>query len=227
MNHYGNEPYRAPSALPPVVLWLLVANGVVFLLQNSFDGWLTQYFALWPMFTDEVHRFPWGMARVGDFQVWQLLTYGFLHGGFMHLFFNLFALWMFGSQVENLWGQRRFLVYYLACVIGAGLVQLAVTSIGYQHGMDPVPTVGASGGVFGILLAFGMMFPNRIIVLLIPPIPMKAKYFVLIYGAIELWAGFADTASGIAHFAHVGGMLFGFLLIQYWRGRWPFKPHAR
>jgi membrane associated rhomboid family serine protease len=146
---------------------------------------------------------------------WQLLTYGFMHdiNGINHILFNMFGLWMFGRDLERSMGAKRFLTYYLTCVAGAGIVQLIVAAIG---GGD-YPTVGASGGIFGILLAYAMAFPNRIVVLLIPPIPMKAKYFVLFYGLLELYLGVSGNAPGVANFAHLGGMLFGFLLIQRWR----------
>lgn len=174
------------------------------------------------MGSPDVVRTPMGLMEVPGFQVWQLLSYAFLHGGMLHLFFNMFGLWMFGTALEQLWGTRRFLQYYFVCVVGAGLVQLLVVSASQESG-GIYPTVGASGGVLGILLAFAMIYPNRMIMLLFPPIPMKAKYFVLIFGAFSLWAGMTGTQAGVAHFAHLGGMLFGFLMIQYWRRRWPFN----
>jgi len=137
----------------------------------------------------------------------------FLHAGFSHIFFNLFALWMFGQAIENYWGTQRFALYYFLTGIGAAILHMLVA---YSVGAGDVPTIGASGAVYGILLAFGMMFPNRRIILLIPPIPIKAKYFVAIFGAIELFSGFMRTSSGVAHFAHLGGMLVGFILIKYW-----------
>jgi len=145
-----------------------------------------------------------------------LVSYAFLHGGFGHLFFNMFALWMFGVQVENRWGSQRFGVFYFFCVVGAALTHLLFVSA-------PVPTVGASGGVFGILLAFGMMFPNQPIYLYFM-VPIKAKYLVIGFGLLELWSGVSGTSAGVANFAHLGGMVFGFLLIQYWRGKLPTKP---
>jgi len=190
------------SAIPTVIFAMLVANGLLFAAQQLQFDFMLYNFALWPLTS----------ARP-EFHVWQLLSYGFLHGNLNHIFFNMFGLWMFGRDLERMMGARRFLIYYLTCVIGAGLVQLVVSAT--QGGV--YPTVGASGGVFGILLAFAMAFPNRVIVLLIPPIPMKAKYFVLIYGALELYLGLSGRAPGVANFAHLGGMLFGFLLIQYWR----------
>ncbi len=206
---------RQFSAFPPVVKGLLIANVLIFIAQYAGYHWvLTAWFALWPAGTAEVARVGTELVPVPQFHLWQLLTYGFLHGGFAHLFFNLFALWMFGVHLENPWGSRRFAVYYLVCVVGAGLVQLVVVS---THDAPITPTLGASGGVFGVLLAFGMMYPNRIIRLLIPPIPIRAKWFVIIYGALELAFGVTGAVSGVAHFAHLGGMAFGFALITFWR----------
>ncbi|MDN3516789.1 rhomboid family intramembrane serine protease [Aquisalimonas lutea] len=191
-------------------------------MQGGFGSWLTVMFALWPLGSPDTVMTTMGMERVPPFQVWQLLTYGFLHGGTLHLLVNMFALWMFGVALENLWGSRRFAVYFLVCVVGAGLIQLVVATGAAAEG-NVYPTVGASGGVFGILLGFGMMFPNERIMLLIPPIPMKAKYFVVAYGAFELWAGMTGTLAGVAHFAHLGGMVFGLLLILYWRHTGAFR----
>ena len=193
--------YQRNSAIPNVILALLIANGLVFVLQQFNQEFMYINFALWPA-TDP--RSP--------FALWQILTYGFLHGNVTHIAFNMFALWMFGRELEWLMGSQRFLIYFLVCVVGAALVQLLVA--GFQGGL--YPTVGASGGVFGILLAYGLTFPNRIVMLLFPPIPMKAKYFVLFYGLLELYLGVSGNAPGVANFAHLGGMLFGFLLLQYW-----------
>lgn len=206
--------------MTPYVQILLLLNVLVYFLQLSFDPVLIRWFALWPLGSPGEIMTPFGVTRVPEFALWQLVSYGFLHGSFLHLLFNMFGLWMFGTPLEQLWGSRRFLQYYFVCMIGAGLVQLLVVSS--MEGGGFFPTVGASGGVLGILLAFAMMYPNRIIMLLFPPIPMKAKYFVILFGAFSLWAGVTGTQAGVAHFAHLGGMLFGFLLIQYWRGRWPF-----
>ena len=202
--------YRRPAssgAIPDVIFMLLIANGVMFAAQNVIDGPyrigpLAYYLALWPWGSDGVSFYPW-----------QLVTYGFLHGDFMHILFNMFMLWMFGRELELLMGRQRFLIYFLTCVAGAGVVQLIVAAI--QGGT--YPTLGASGGVFGILLAFGMAFPNRMILLLIPPIPMKAKYLVILAGIMELYLGVSGAAPGIANFAHLGGMVFGFLLLNHWR----------
>jgi membrane associated rhomboid family serine protease len=193
--------------LTPMVRMLLYLNVGVYALQVLLGDSLMLNFALW----------PWqGEARYGApaFQVWQLLTYGFLHGGAMHLFFNMFALYMFGPELERLFSSRRFLYYYLVCVVGAALVQLAVLEIFYR---TAAPTVGASGGVFGLLLAYGMAFPRRQLMLLFPPIPMPAWLFVTLYGVLELLMGIFGTNQGVAHFAHLGGMAAGYLLIRYWR----------
>jgi len=132
-----------------------------------------------------------------------------------HIFFNMFGLWMFGRDLERLMGPRRFMTYYMTCIIGAGVVQMIVA----QFQGDPYPTLGASGGLFGILLAYGLSFPNRTVMLLIPPIPMPAKVFVVVYGLLELFLGVSGYAPGIAHFAHLGGMLFGYLLLRHWSRR--------
>jgi len=196
-----NRPVEA-SPGPPVALILLGVTVVAYVIQmSSFLGVMRQ-FALWPL----AHDF---------FAPWQLISYGFLHGGIGHLFFNMFALYMFGLPIERAWGTRRFLIFYFVCMVGAGLVQLIVTALtGAVY-----PTIGASGAVFGLLLAFGMMYPNSTIMLLIPPIPMKAKWFVIGYGILTLFFGMTGTMSGVAHFAHLGGMLFGFGLILYWGRR--------
>ncbi len=193
---------KAGSSIPNVIFALLIANGLVFALQQVNAEFMFINFALWPA-TDP--RSP--------FMPWQLLTYGFLHGSTTHIFFNMFGLWMFGRDIEQFMGSQRFLIYFLVCVVGAGIVQLIVA--GMQGGL--YPTVGASGGVFGILLAYGLTFPNRIVIPLFPPIPMRAITFVFIYGLLELYLGVSGGAPGVANFAHLGGMLFGFLLIQYWR----------
>ncbi len=212
--------YRPPtrSAFPPAVKNLLIINALVFLGQQSdrYETALLQWFALWPITSYDI-----GVV----FFPWQVVSYSFLHGGTPHLFFNLFALWMFGVGVENTWGSRRFVIFYFVCVIGAGLTQLTVATIAAASG-SVYPTVGASGGVFGVLLAFAMLFPNHRIYLYFA-IPIPAKWFVIGYGAMELFAGITNTQSGVAHFAHLGGMAAGFLLIQYWRGRLPLQPRRR
>lgn len=224
MNDYFRHPNRT-GAFPPVIQALLIGNGVVYLLQGLGGFSLLADFALWPLGTPAYVQGSVGYQEVPQFHLWQLVTYSFLHGGLFHLLINMFVLWMFGTQLEYIWGSRRFVVYYFICVIGAGLTQLLVTSL--DAGGPIYPTVGASGGVFGILLAFGMRFPNQYILLLIPPIPMKAKYFVLFLGGIELFFGVTGTQAGVAHFAHLGGMAAGLLLILYWAGMLPWKPRVR
>jgi len=196
--------------MPPVTLSLIFANIAVFLLaQNSpaLSRLFEINFALWPL------NSPPGYP---GFAPWQLITYAFLHGGFAHIALNMYALWMFGNDLERVFGTRRFLQLYFVSVVTAALAQLLVS---FVAGGNPVPVIGASGGVFGVLLAYGMYFPRRTIVLLIPPIPMPAWVFVMIYGAIELFFGVTGTAQGVAHFAHLGGMLGAWLLILQWRGK--------
>jgi len=206
--------------LPPVTKALLIANGLVFLLQLVVGTPALSMLMLWPLQAGG-DLYAQGIG----FMPWQLLTYGFLHDptNFAHLLFNMLALLMFGAPLEYTWGNRRFLTYYLVCVGGAGLCQLVVTTWLASQGAPVGPTLGASGGVFGLLLAYGMLFPNQRVMLLIPPIPMKARTLVIIYGAIELMLGFTGLQPGVAHFAHLGGMLFGWLLINYWRGKPPFS----
>jgi membrane associated rhomboid family serine protease len=193
--------------IPPVTQALMLVCTALFCL-NVFvplDAW----FALWPLDT-------------GRFWPWQVVTYAFLHGGMFHLFFNMLGLWMFGSELERLWGQRRYLQFLLAGILAAAFAQLLVCWLTGSR----VPTVGASGGLFALLLAFGMLFPNRIIMPLFPPIPMKARTFVMVFGGLELGLGLLGS-SGVAHFAHLGGMVGGFLMIRYWRGQSPFGARRR
>lgn len=210
------------SDMPPVTRVLLGSCVIVFLLQAVLGDPAFFDFMLWPLGEHTLGYLKGSLVTV-EFFPWQLVTYGFLHGDLAHLFFNMFALVMFGGQLERAWGPRRFAWYYFVCVIGAALVQLIVATMAFRESGEPYPTIGASGGVFGLLLAFGMLFPHARLMLIFPPIPMKARTFVILYGAAELLMGVFYRGSGVAHFAHLGGMLFGFLLIQYWRGRWPFR----
>ena len=189
--------------LQPVTRALLLINVAVFFLGRLFGGGIESVFALWPLGT--------------NFLPWQVVTYAFLHGSFEHLFFNMLGLWMFGSELERIWGEKRFLQFYAASVLAAAFAQLIVTAL-----MGSVyPTVGASGGLFGLLFAFAVMFPNRVILLFFV-IPMKARYLVALYGLLELYQGVYVMNSGVAHFAHLGGMLGGLLMMRYWRGQAPF-----
>jgi len=200
-------------SIPPVTRTLIGVNVAMFVAELLFGDVFTLNLALWPIQST-------ALAGVAGFQPWQILTYSFLHAGVWHLFFNMFGLYMFGGELERLWGPKRYLSLYIASVISAALAQLAVSSLA---SVEPYPTIGASGGVFGLLLAFAMYFPSRTVVLLFPPIPMPAWLFVTLYGVLELYLGVTGTQEGVAHFAHLGGMLGAWLLIQYWRGRPPFR----
>jgi membrane associated rhomboid family serine protease len=193
--------------MPPVTQTLIIVNVVVFLLQMAGGMSLFEWFALWPPTS--------GPSGAPGFQLWQLVTYSFLHASVAHIFFNMFALYMFGGDIERLFGSRFYAGYYFVCVLSAAICHLVITSL---MGAEPHPTVGASGGVYGLLLAYGLYFPNRQLMLLIPPIPMRARTFVIVYAVLELVMGVTGTVGGVAHFAHLGGMLGGYLLIRYRRG---------
>lgn len=240
MNGYG----RGLLGLPPVVKNIILINVLMlladFAAKSILGKDLTMLLGLY---------FP----KSDNFMPLQIITHMFMHGGIWHLFFNMFALYMFGGILENVWGPKRFFIYYMVCGLGAAFVHESVIAVQYYKLMNAispdqlqlvvndgaayfnqgkvftdetmkglqmllnVPTVGASGAVFGILLAFGVLFPNTQLMLLFPPIPMKAKYFVIIYGALELYLALTQPGSNIAHAAHLGGMLFGYILIRYWR----------
>jgi len=192
--------------LTPATRAIIYINIVLFLLEQVATRPILLHFALWPL----------GMPEA-LFRPWQLVTYAFLHDpkSILHIFFNMFALYMFGPALERYWSGRRFLAYYLVCVIAAGATQLAVE---YASGTGE-PTIGASGGIFGILLAFAVLFPRARLLLLLPPIPMPAWLFVTLYGVLELFFGVTGTQASVAHFAHLGGMLGGALVLLYWRLR--------
>ena len=190
--------------MPAVTQSLLIANVAIFFLEAS--GMLPlDAFALWP---------PGGFES--RFQPWQLLSYAFLHGSMGHLFFNMLALYMFGGEIERLFGSRFYTLYYFACVVSAAVSHLLVNA---WIGGPPLPTVGASGGVFGLLLAYGLYFPERRVMLLIPPIPMRARTLVIVFAIMELTFGVTQTVAGVAHFAHLGGMLGGWLMLRSRRRR--------
>lgn len=215
------------NTIPTVTKNLLIINVLIFLgtlVAQRYGIDLTEYLGLHFFLAD-------------NFNIAQLITYMFMHGGFGHVFFNMFAVWMFGRILEQVWGPKRFLFYYLVCGIGAGLIQELVQYIHYETvlsaydnvntGYSIIPmkeylnmmtTVGASGAVYAILLAFGMSFPNQPLFIFPLPFPIKAKYFVIGYALLELYSGIANNPSdNVAHFAHLGGMVFGFILIMYWR----------
>lgn len=262
--------YRPASNTPPVITNLIIINALMLLatyvLYRTAGIDLTDVLGM---------HYP----ASEKFRLYQVITHMFMHGGFMHLFFNMFALWMFGRILENVWGPKRFLIYYFATGLGAVALHMLVTHIEvgtmqkaaiafsntpapelldafvdkylgkrasfevqnliqayYDNpsssvlaaqgediirristGVINIPTVGASGAVYGVLLAFGMLFPNTQLMLIFPPIPIKAKYVVIVYGLLELYLGFTNSGGSVAHFAHLGGMIFGFFLIKYWR----------
>jgi membrane associated rhomboid family serine protease len=187
--------------LPAATRALIILNVVVYLLQALSGHRFDEALVLWPLGS-------------GQFHAWQLLTYGFLHANWTHIFFNMFALFMFGGQLETLWGPRRMLAFWLVCILTAGLTQLAV---GGQS-----PALGASGGVFGVLLAFAWYFPRQRLILLPIPVPMPAWLFVTAYALLELYFGITGGQQDVAHFAHLGGLLGGALCILYWRARHRF-----
>lgn len=203
-----------------VVRTLIIANVAVFLVQLKLKSFMLMHFALWPLGTYAVGG---GSATVG-FEPWQLVTSAFLHStdNYMHIAFNMYGLWAFGRVVEQTVGSKRFLALYFASVLTSGLLQLIVVSASAETNFGP--TLGASGGVFGVLLAFGMLFPQARVMLIFPPIPMKAWFMVIAYGTIELVAGVTGTMQGVAHFAHLGGMLGALILMLTWRRRFPPAP---
>ncbi len=194
--------------IPTATKALMLSCTAFFCLQFFLP--LAAWFGLWPVTS-------------GYFQPWQIVTYAFLHGDTFHLFFNMLGLYTFGSELERFWGTRRYLQYLAAGVLSAAVTQMLLSLV--MPGMGY--TVGISGGIFALLLAFGMLFPNRTMMLLIPPIPMKARTFAIVFGVLELVLGLGlldfilGSSSNVAHFAHLGGMAGGYLMILYWRGKLP------
>ena len=226
--------FRTHSTTPPVVLNLIIANLVVFLAMKFFGAEMIR-FELFPIDFREGAMSEWyniinslssPIAAQKHFSFWQPLTYMFMHADLAHLFFNMFSLWMFGRTLELEMGWKRFLIYYIVCGVGAALFQMGVAQIDLAHievgskawyAYMSTPTVGASGAIFGLLLAFGLLHPNALISLIFPPITLKAKWFVVIYGVLELLLGVTGSMSNVAHFAHLGGMFWGWLLLLWWR----------
>ena len=233
------------NILPPVVKNLLIINVLLFLATTTF------YSIGFVDLNRTLGLYYWGS---NNFESWQIITHMFMHGGFTHLFFNMFAIWMFGAQLENMWGSKRFLNYYILTGFGAAFLHFIIIhfqienlenimnqdtintirangsellqnhrnyvdiNMGRLNVLYHTPVVGASGALFGILIAFGMLFPNTLLFFIFIPIPIKAKYFVLFYGLAELFYGLQNNPSdNIAHFAHLGGMIFGFLIIKFWQ----------
>jgi membrane associated rhomboid family serine protease len=193
----------------PVVFLIVGLCVLAFVAELGAGTTLLEWLALWPPGLADA-----GVPDAMRFHPWQVVTYAFLHGSPLHLMLNLYALWLFGSPLERRWGAESFGAFYLACVVGAALVQLAVAGMALAGGGIAHPVVGASGGVFGLLLAFGMRYPDVRLMLLFPPMAVRARTFVIGYGVVELVAGVTGTAEGVAHFAHLGGMLTGYLLLR-------------
>jgi membrane associated rhomboid family serine protease len=240
MNGYGRGFFGLPAVVKNIIMINVLMLLAYYVVINTLGYNLNEILGLY---------FP----KSESFKPVQILTHMFMHANFWHLFFNMYALFIFGQVLENVWGPKRFLIYYLVCGLGAALVHESVIAFEYRGIIEKLspdsiqtvvsdgaaylkegkvftdqamqglqlllytPTVGASGAVFGILLAFGVLFPNTQLMLLLPPIPIKAKWFVLIYGGIELYLAFTQPGSNIAHAAHLGGMLFGYILIRFWR----------
>lgn len=216
--------FKTHTSTPPVVLNLIIANVVVFLAMKLYDS--NMMYTNFAMFNVDFRCL--GEADMTLFKPWQPFTYMFMHSAvdFSHLFFNMFSLWMFGRTLELELGWKRFLIYYMVCGVGAALFQMGVAQIDLAHleiGSKAwcvymsTPTVGASGAIFGLLLAFGLLHPNALISLIFPPITLKAKWFVVIYGVLELLLGVTGSMANVAHFAHLGGMFWGWLLLLLWR----------
>src|SRR6187549_1852157 len=203
--------------MPRATQAIIGANVVVYLLQLSMGGSLDLLFALWPLNASEIYG-----GQV-SFAPWQVVTYAFLHGGVTHIFFNMFAVYMFGSALEQFFGTRFYVALYFVSIVSAALTQLAVNALLGS----PAPTVGASGGVFGLLLAFAMYFPQQRLMLIFFPVPIPARIFVTGYALIELFLGVTGTQAGVAHFAHLGGLIGAFLMIQWRRGKPPFTRGRR
>lgn len=188
--------------LPPVVRNLLIINFIIYFATTIIGDAMYEYFALFPVASPFFH---W----------WQFITHLFVHGGFAHVFFNMWALFMFGPVLEQMWGGKKFLLFYFICGLGAAgcheIVQaLSGTALN-------VPTVGASGAIYGVMLGFAMLYPDSVLTLIFPPISLKAKWWLVIYAVIELATGIFATSDGVAHFAHLGGMLFGLIMILWWK----------
>ncbi len=209
------------GSMPPVVKNIIIVNVLIYLLTVVTGNFMYEHFALF-------------YFKSPLFKPYQLVTHMFMHGGFTHILFNMYTLFIFGSVLERVWGSQKFLFYYFVTGIGAALLHMGVMYLqlqGYiadlqagdifaQSGIQAIlatPTVGASGAIYGLLLAYGMLFPDNVMQLIFPPIALKAKWFVIIFGALELLLGLSGRGGNVAHFAHLGGMIFGFFLILYWK----------
>ena len=222
MSYYSYENRGGFLAnVPTAVKNIIIINVLVMVMTMLNENFMYEKFAL---FYPTSPFFHW----------WQPLTHMFMHGGFWHLFFNMYTLWIFGTVLERVWGTKKFLVFYFVTGLGAALIHTGVEWIQMQHWLGQAaegsyaaqvsihtlkmtPTVGASGAIYGVLMGYAMLYPDSIMTLIFPPISLKAKWFVLIFAAIELLTEVTGTGGGIAHFAHLGGLIFGFLLIMYWK----------
>ncbi|MCE1165572.1 MAG: rhomboid family intramembrane serine protease [Bacteroidetes bacterium] len=218
MNNYRRS-FGGFSLFPPVIKYLLISNIAIFLLEFFFlDALKAGRASVGDLFVKNFALFGFDSPY---FRPWQLFSYMYMHGSFSHLFFNMFALWMFGMELENLWGSRTFFIFYTVCGIGAGLANALIAPL-FTTIPPNVPTVGASGSIYGVLIAFGMIFPNRYIYIYFM-LPVKAKYLVIIYIAVEVFAVASQSQTGIAHVAHLGGGLIGFLYVYFYLNRGPRK----
>lgn len=221
--YYGSENRGFLGGTPPVTRNLIILNIIVFIATLINREFMTAEFAL---FYPTSRYFHW----------WQILTHMFMHGGFWHILFNMYTLWLFGSVVENIIGSKKFLLFYFICGLGAAGLHLGVEFLQMQSFMEGAamgnsvalqniavikltPTVGASGAIYGVLIGYAMLFPASKMTLLFPPVTLSAKWMVIVFAAIELLTGVTGTVAGVAHFAHLGGMLIGWLMIFYWRKR--------
>ncbi|BCT93051.1 rhomboid family intramembrane serine protease [Lysobacter helvus] len=208
---------RLIASIPRAVKALLIANALVFVLQLFANAALMNVFALWPL--------PFGVGGRVDyppFMPWQLVSYAFLHGDFGHLFFNMLAVLMFGAQLEYEWREKRFITYWMLCIIGAGVCQLLM-----QTFVSPGAAIGASGGVYGLILAFAVKYPHQRVMMFPLPIQMSARTMAIGYAVAALLYGVFGSQEGVAHFAHLGGMLTGWIVLRYWRQEPPFGKWRR
>ncbi len=196
--------------ITPIVKHFIIINVIMFALTLLAENFMLEKFALF------YFNSPF-------FKPYQLISHIFMHGGFMHILFNMYSLYIFGSVLESVWGGKKFFIYYMVTGIGAALFHLFITYLRIESGvLDPylaalIPMVGASGAIYGLLLAYGVLFPNNVLTLLFPPVSLKAKYMVFVFGGLELLLGVGGSGDGVAHFAHLGGMLFGFVLLMIWK----------
>ena len=221
MSYYSNNRGGFLSSMPTAIRHIIVINVLVMIMTYLNENFMYEHFAL---FYPTSQFFHW----------WQPVTHMFMHGGFWHLFFNMYTLYFFGRVLEERWGAKKFLIFYFVTGLGAALVHTGVEWLQMNHWMAQVaegsmaaqakihalkmtPTVGASGAIYGVLMGFAMLYPDAILSLIFPPVSMKAKWFVLIFAGIELLTGVTGMGGGIAHFAHLGGLIFGYLLIMYWK----------